>query len=257
MASRAWTCPKLPCPPVSSTSCAVPSPSTAPLWRLIGSSGRSGLPANTTPCSTPCSSAPGSGSGPTRFLPDPAEELPEVLHTPYEEAIRDASRTVGQLFLEAGDIPHAWNYFRLIGEPGPVRDALDAARPGEDEEFYPLVEIALHHRVHPTKGFDLVLERQGICSAITLFQRLRGGPGPGRYEPIAPAGWWRLCTSNSVSGLLAEIRQHDNTEPPADATVSQLIEGRDWLFGEDAYLIDVSHLGAIVQAAMHLPPGDA
>jgi hypothetical protein len=39
--------------------------------------------------------------------------------------------------------------------------------------------------------------------------------------------------------------------------VPQLLAGRDWLTGEDAYLIDVSHLGAVVQAAVHLPPGDA
>src|SRR4051794_22888880 len=37
--------------------------------------------------------------------PRPAAELPEPLHAPYEEAIRDAARTVGHLYIEAGDIP--------------------------------------------------------------------------------------------------------------------------------------------------------
>src|SRR4051812_44740615 len=45
----------------------------------------------------------------------PANELPEPLHAPYEEGIREASRTVGKLYLDAGDIPRAWNYYRLIG----------------------------------------------------------------------------------------------------------------------------------------------
>jgi hypothetical protein len=185
----------------------------------------------------------------------PADELPPALHTPYEEAIREASRTVGRLFLDAGDIPHAWNYYRLIGEPGPVRDALDAARPGEDEEFYPLVEIALHHRVHPTKGFDLVLERQGICSAITLFSGFEAALAPDVRAHCARQ-LVEALHEQLRERLLAEVRQHDNAEPPADATVSQLIADRDWLFGEDAYLIDVSHLGAVVQAAVHLSPGD-
>jgi hypothetical protein len=186
----------------------------------------------------------------------PANELPEPLHAPYEEAIRDAARTVGRLYLEAGDIPRAWNYYRLIGEPGPVKEALDAVRLGEDDDFYPLVEIALHHGVHPARGFDLVLERQGICNAITLF---------GGFEAAMAVDVRSYCARRLVESLHDQLRerlryevlQHDGADPPGDATVSELLAGRDWLFGEDAYLIDVSHLGAVVQAAVQLTPGDS
>jgi hypothetical protein len=186
----------------------------------------------------------------------PADELPAELHGPYEEAIREASRTVGQLCIDAGDIPHAWNYFRLIGEPGPVHDALENVVLDEDAEFYPLVEIALHHGVNPRKGFDLVLDRQGICNAITLFSG---------FEAALASDVRAYCVRRLVESLhdqlrerlLAEVKQHDNAAPPADATVPQLIAGRDWLFGDDSYLVDVSHLAAVVQASVHLPPGDA
>jgi hypothetical protein len=186
----------------------------------------------------------------------PAEELPEALHAPYEEAIREASRTVGRLFLDAGDIPRAWNYFRLIGEPGPIRDALDDVTPGDDDDFMPLVEIALHHGVHPPKGFDIVLDRQGICSAITLFNG---------FEAALPGDVRAHCARRLVEALhdqlreriVTEIRHHDETDPPADATIPQMLNGCDWLTGEDTYLIDVSHLGAVVQAAVHLPAGGA
>jgi hypothetical protein len=184
----------------------------------------------------------------------PASELPEALHTPYEDAIRDASRTVGQLFIDAADIPRAWNYFRLIGEPGPVRDAIENVVLGEDDEFFPLVEIALHQGVHPRKGFDLVLDRQGICNAITIF---------GGFEAALAPDDRAYCARRLVFALhdqlrerlRAEIHQHDGTELPAAATMPELIAGRDWLFGDDSYLIDVSHLGAVVQAAARLPPG--
>jgi hypothetical protein len=185
----------------------------------------------------------------------PANELPEDLHAPYEEAIRDASRTVGRQLLDAGDIPRAWNYFRLIGEPGPVREALDAVTPGEDDDVMPLVEIALHHGVHPARGFDLVLGRQGICSAITLFHGFEAALAPDVRAHCAG----RLVASlyeQLRERIIGEISQHEATEPPAEATVPQLLAGRDWLVGEDAYLIDVSHLAAVVQAAVHLPPGD-
>jgi hypothetical protein len=185
----------------------------------------------------------------------PAGELPEALHAPYEDAIRDAARTVGQLFIDAANIPSAWNYFRLIGEPGPVRDALDAVVVGEDDEFYPLVDIALHQGIHPRKGFDLVLERQGICNAITLF---------GGFEAALAPDIRAYCARRLVETLheqlreriAAEVRQHDGAEPAAGATIPQLLAGQDWLFGDDAYLIDVSHLSAVVQAAVQLPPGD-
>jgi hypothetical protein len=186
----------------------------------------------------------------------PADELPADLHTPYEEAIRDAARAVGRLFLEAGDVPHAWNYFRLIGEPGPVRDALEAARPEEDDDFFPLVEIALHHGVHPRRGLELVLERQGICNAITMFGGFEAALAPAVRADCAR----RLVETlheQLRERLLAVVRDQEGTEPPADVTVSQLLADRPWLFGEDSYHIDVSHLAAVVQAAVHLPPGDA
>ena len=87
----------------------------------------------------------------TRSQPGRAQELPEGLHAPYEEAIREAARTVGQHLLDVGDVAHAWNYFRLIGESKPVHDALDRLALAEGEDVYPLVEIALHQGVHPRK----------------------------------------------------------------------------------------------------------
>src|SRR6185295_8613427 len=47
----------------------------------------------------------------------PSTELPEAVHGRYEDAIRDAARHVGGLHLEGGDMPQAWAYFRMIGEP--------------------------------------------------------------------------------------------------------------------------------------------
>src|SRR5207247_457459 len=59
----------------------------------------------------------------------PSQDLPAKLHEPYEDAIREAGRLVGRLYLDAGDIPRAWAYFRMLGEPAPVADALEKVRP--------------------------------------------------------------------------------------------------------------------------------
>ena len=55
--------------------------------------------------------------------------------------------------------------------------------------------------------------------------------------------------------LRVEIERHDH-KPPEATTIPDLIAGRRWLFGDDAYLIDMSHLGSVVQMSLHLPPGD-
>src|SRR6266496_1378497 len=95
-----------------------------------------------------------------------AQELPEHTHEAYEEAIRLAGREVGRLYLEQGDIPRAWVYFRMLGESEAVKAALDSYQPKENDDVQQLVDIAFHQGVYPQKGFDLLLERFGICSAI-------------------------------------------------------------------------------------------
>src|SRR6478672_637141 len=65
----------------------------------------------------------------------PAADLPTSVHAPYEEAIREAGRHVGRLYLDEGNIGEAWFYFRMLGEPAPVADALAQHAPKEDEDL--------------------------------------------------------------------------------------------------------------------------
>ena len=102
------------------------------------------------------------------------------------------------MFIDAAEIPRAWNYYRLIGEPGPIHDAIENVVLREEDEFYPLVEIALHQGIHPRKGFDLILDRQGICNAITVFGGFEAALAP-RIAPIAAVAWSRLCTISFVN----------------------------------------------------------
>src|SRR5437588_2685751 len=99
-----------------------------------------------------------------------AQELPESAHAPYEDAIREAGGLVGQLYLDQGDIPRAWMYYRMLGETAPVAGALENYRFKEEEDPQQLIEIAFHHGVHPRKGFDWILDRYGICSTITTVK---------------------------------------------------------------------------------------
>lgn len=193
--------------------------------------------------------------GVTPIPTQPAQELPPGVHADYEEAIRQAGRTVGQLYLDDGDLPTAWNYFRLIGDAKPLKDVLDRYQPAEGEDVSPLIEIAFHHGVHPTKGFDLVLDRQGICSAITMVSSLESGLAP-EVRTYCVRRLVAALYEQLTERLRIEIERHDGKAPPPSAALADLISSRPWLFGEDYYHVDISHLSSVVHLSLHLPPGD-
>ena len=52
------------------------------------------------------------------------QDLPADVTAAFEEGIADAARTVGQLYLQAGQIPQAWGYYRMLGETAEASDAV-------------------------------------------------------------------------------------------------------------------------------------
>jgi hypothetical protein len=183
-----------------------------------------------------------------------AQELPEHTHEAYEEAIRLAGREVGRLYLEQGDIPRAWMYFRMLGENEPVKAALDKYQPKENDDVQQLVDIAFHQGVHPQKGFDFLLERYGICSAITTVGSQEMGMAPD-VRDYCIRKLVRALHAELCQRLKADIAQREGSTPQG-TTVRELIAGRDWLFSDDFYHIDISHLGAVVQMSVFLPAGE-
>ena len=181
-----------------------------------------------------------------------SQDLPAELHVPYEDAIREAGRLVGQLYLDEGNIPNAWVFYRMLGEHEQIAKAIEGFQPGEGEDCQQVVEIAYHHGVQPRKGFDLILERYGICSAITML-------GGGEFQHGAEVRDYcvqrliRALYQELKDRLIAEITRTQGFEPTGK-TVRELIEGRDWLFGEDYFHVDVSHLSSVVQMASNLGP---
>jgi hypothetical protein len=157
------------------------------------------------------------------------------------------------LYLDDKDLAAAWPYFRMLGEPGPVAAALERGQ-FRDEQFSQALEIALNEGVHPRRGFDLILERHGLCNAITTLAQSYGLTGEVRAYCIR-----RLV--HAIHGELSDrlcsaIAQHEGHAPSADARLGELLEARDWLFADEMYHIDVSHLSSIIQFALELGPGE-
>lgn len=180
------------------------------------------------------------------------QDLPPDAHAAFEEGIRDAAQTVGNLFLKEGNIPHAWAYFRMLGETKPVADALEAKKLGDDEDYHPIIDIAFHQGVLPRKGFDWIIEKYGTCSAITS---LGGGesPFPPEVKNYCVRRLIQTLHRELTERLRIEIKNQQGFEPTAK-TIAELVEGRDWLFVDDCYHIDLSHLSSVVQMSMQIDP---
>jgi hypothetical protein len=188
----------------------------------------------------------------------PAADLPASVHAPYEEAIREAGRHIGQLYLTEGNIGEAWFYFRMLGEPDPVTRALANHVPKEDADLQPLVHLAFYEGLSPKKGFDWILDRYGICNAITTLgsQEL---PHPPEVKRYCIGRLVRALYNELRERLLADIERQEGQIPAHDAnkpSVRDLITSRKTLFADGFAHIDTSHLSSVVQMSIQLEPGE-
>ncbi len=193
--------------------------------------------------------------GVSPFPTGPSTELPPETHEEYEQAIRSAGREVGQALLQRRKLPHAWLFFRLLGEVEPMRAALAAYEPLPDEDIGPLVDVAWHQGVLPQKGFDWVLERHGICSAITLVSSTDWSNNP-QLRDYCITRLVRELYQQLVDRLNEDLRSRGRTVPPG-ADIPTLMKTHPDLVEENCYHVDVSHLSSVVQMSIHLPPGEA
>lgn len=184
--------------------------------------------------------------------PTSLKDVPEDRRDEFEKVYVDSARQIGELLLAEGSIPHAWHYFRAINEPQRVAAAIEAL-PGEGPVPDEVVEIALFQGISPVKGMSMYLASHGSCSTITAFDQV---------SMQLPVDARRQCAEVLVRKLYSDLRenvQHDvsRRQPmnPPGQSLRELIGGREWLFADDSYHIDVSHLNSVVRFARFLDTG--
>jgi hypothetical protein len=146
--------------------------------------------------------------------------------------------------LADGDVVGAWPYFRAIGDPGPLADAIERLSPNDATE--PVIQIALNERANPRKGFALLLHKHGICTALSCAARY-----PGRADRVEFLRHWCAISGELVAALQEAIASVEG-QIPATPSVAELIAGRDWLFTGARYYTENSHLTSMVEASVEL-----
>lgn len=177
---------------------------------------------------------------------DSGDELAEQQRIKLEDGLIDACREVGTALMERGQLREGWMYLRPVGDKIAARELLEKTEVSEEnmDEF---VEIALHEGVSAARGYKLVLDNYGTCNSITMFESL------GQQLPLEDRQQLADLLLKQVHGELtgtvkADITQQRGQEPEGDS-LQQLVDGREWLFGEHSYHIDTTHLASTVRFA--------
>ena len=174
-----------------------------------------------------------------------APELASEQRPAYEAAFRESARAAGELCLARGDIVSAWPYFKAIGEHAPVAAAIDNMAVADNVDR--VIEIAFQEGVNPRKGFDLILEHHGICSAITWF----GANRDSRSRQECLCLLVQALYPEIASALKRAVASVEGCEPQT-GRVTDLIAGRDWLFEGMSTYADATHVTSILRLAPEL-----
>jgi hypothetical protein len=175
--------------------------------------------------------------------------FPDDVRPAWEAAVVAAAREAGELHLQAGNIAAGYRYFRAIGDVAPVAAALEKAEPGDD--FEDVIAIAFQHGVHPSKGLQLILQRHGICRAITTF----GMYGAEKDREQCIALLVSAVHAETATRIMRAIEQQEGAAPPETA-LPELMNGREWLFGEWDCYVDTSHLTSIIPYCLDVQDPD-
>jgi hypothetical protein len=178
-----------------------------------------------------------------------ADALSEEQRAKLEEGLVQACREVGTALLAEGKIREGWMYLRPVGDKCEAAKLLAQIEAGE-ENYEDLIDVCLHEGIDIGRGYGLVLEHFGTCNAITQFDSsLSRRP---RIEQ-APAArlLLRQVHSDLVASVKADIARQEGQQPKGTA-LRELVHDRDWLFQDNSYHLDTTHLAATVRIARAL-----
>jgi hypothetical protein len=184
---------------------------------------------------------------------DSGDNLSDVQRTQLEDGLIAACREVGSLLIRSGKVREGWMYLRPVGDKAEALQLLSGVEPDE-ENLDELVEVLLHEGIDIARGFGLVLNNYGTCNAITTYDQSLSRRSRTEQAPAAKQLLQRVH-SELVANVKADIARQEGAQP-GENTLKELVADREWLFADNAYHLDTTHLAATVRIARVLSEPD-
>ena len=163
-----------------------------------------------------------------------------------ETGLLDACRETGTMLISEGKVGEGWMYLRPTGDIE-LSKRLIADVAIDDDNYDEMIQVLLHEGVDIGRGYQAILDRQGTCNSITIFEQSISQRGKSDQRLAA------ACLLDHLYNELLESIRGDilRREAPAsdDESLIDLIESRPWLLGEGGYHIDTTHLQSTVRIA--------
>ena len=177
--------------------------------------------------------------------PTRSEEVERAL----ESGLLDACREAGELLIRQGRVFEGWTYLRPLGDNQLIRDLIDDVEI-TDDNYDEMQRVLLHEGVDVGRGFQAVLDHQGTCNSITLFDQAIAQ----RSKADRQAAGARLLDHfyNELIALVREDITSRDKAPGTDETLFDLIDKRPWVLKDGGYHLDTTHLSSTVRIAAPL-----
>ena len=178
---------------------------------------------------------------------------PEDVERQLESGLLEACRETGKMLLDDGKIGEGWMYLRPTGDVELARQLISQV-PIDDDNYDQMIQVLVHEGVDIKRGYQAVLDQQGTCNSITMYeQSLASRSKPD--QKLAAACLLDHLYSELAGSVRGDIMRR---EAPAadDEMLIQMIEQRPWLLDEGGYHVDTTHLQSTVRIASVLDSPD-
>lgn len=184
---------------------------------------------------------------------DSTDGLTDEERVKLEDGLIGACREVGSALLREGQIREGWMYLRPVGDKAEAAKLLGQIE-ATDDNHEDLIDVCLHEGIDIGRGYGLVLDRFGTCNAITTYDSSLARRPRSEQAPAAKL-LLRRVHDDLVSSVKADIARQEGQQP-RENTLRELVHDRDWLFQDNSYHLDTTHLAATVRIARTLTDAD-
>ncbi|MEM1067532.1 MAG: hypothetical protein AAGI63_01460, partial [Planctomycetota bacterium] len=171
---------------------------------------------------------------------------PEEVERQLEMGLLDACREAGSMLLQQGKVGEGWMYLRPTGDLDLARKLIGDIEVNEDN-YDEMIQVMLHEGIDVSRGYQAVLDNQGTCNSITLYEQSLTG----RSKQDRSAAAARLL-DHLYDELVSMVRGDiSRREAPADESESlaEMMDKRKWLLEDGGYHLDTTHISSTVRIA--------